>query len=177
MPRDVTLARARAELASGSVPMATQRLRGLAGTFPLDLEIRAQLAEAYRAQGNLVQAGRWAYLSDHRDATETAAFERATPDPRERMRVLGWPADEEAASTPTAVQRLTALRAAAEERHGAPVRYSDLCWSGNGAEGEDSGGWLEALGCAAVAGLLVIVVGLFLLGTLHGAWIVARWLF
>nr|WP_143175378.1 DUF6584 family protein [Cryptosporangium aurantiacum] len=148
--------------------MATQRLRGLVGSFPLDLEIRAQLAEAYRAQGNAAQAGRWSYLAEHRDADEVAAFERATPDPLHRMRCLAWPADPGVARNPAAVERLNALRAAAEARHRMSIPYPELA---RGEVSEASRG--EKVGCALAA----LAAGLFLLGVANGARTVVRWLF
>lgn len=54
-----------ADLAAGNITMACQRPRGLVGSFPDRPDLRARLAQAYRMQGNQVQAGRWDYLADN----------------------------------------------------------------------------------------------------------------
>lgn len=126
MAVDDTLARVRADLDAGRRPLARQRLRGLVGTYPTRLDLRALLAELYRADGDAAQAGRYDYLSDGADAAEVAAFEKAYGhDPIALMRALGWHADEADAPTGTARERLAALRARAEAKAGGPVNWRD----------------------------------------------------
>ncbi|HEV2891543.1 MAG TPA: DUF6584 family protein [Frankiaceae bacterium] len=121
-----TLARVRADLDAGRTELARQRLRGLVGTYPTRLDLRATLAALYRAEGDPAQAGRYDYLADDPDPVEVAAFERAYgDDPIALMRALGWYADEADAPTEAARERLAALRARAEERAGAPLDWRD----------------------------------------------------
>lgn len=71
-----TLARVAADLELGRLSMARQRLRGLVGSQPQRLDLREQLADLYRREGLLGQAGRWSYLSETVDPIELRAFER-----------------------------------------------------------------------------------------------------
>jgi DNA-binding SARP family transcriptional activator len=91
--RRTALTRAAADLARGHTHAAIQRLRSLLVTDPTDLVIRARLAQAYRQAGNLVEAGRWAYLTDELRPNEEAAFLRAYPSSWLRLRALRYPAD------------------------------------------------------------------------------------
>ncbi|MFN8074487.1 MAG: DUF6584 family protein [Kineosporiaceae bacterium] len=100
------------------------RLRGLVGTYPQRLDLRERLAELYRAEGDLAQAGRWTYLSEEPDADELRAAERAYP-PLRLMQALAWPGGEEAAPSPAVRERLAAVRAQAEQSVGAPVSWAD----------------------------------------------------
>ncbi|WP_432548300.1 DUF6584 family protein [Kineococcus sp. SYSU DK004] len=124
MPVEETLTRAAADLAAGRTGLARQRLRGLVGSFPDRLDVRAQLADTYRREGDLAQAGRWSYLGEHRDEQEVVAFESTYRDPFARMRALCWRTDEDSAG-PGAAARLRALREEAERIAGAPVSWRD----------------------------------------------------
>ena len=73
--------------------MAIQRLRTLLATLPDDVEIRAVLASVYRQTGNLVEAGRWGFLSTEVRPAELAAFAKANPDPWQRLRLLQFSGD------------------------------------------------------------------------------------
>ncbi|MCX5200575.1 hypothetical protein OG897_03725 [Streptomyces sp. NBC_00237] len=129
MSRENTLRTAAAELAAGdlaSALAARQRLTGLLGTYPTDLEVRERLAAAHRLLGDPAQAGRWNYLSPDADPTETAAFERAFPTALERARALRWPLPEQDAPTPSASARLLALRTLAEEETDGPLSWEAL---------------------------------------------------
>ncbi|MBO0868482.1 MAG: tetratricopeptide repeat protein [Micromonosporaceae bacterium] len=88
MPKPEVLARVKSDLALGHTHLAIRRLRTLITADPDDLEVRALLAIVYRQTGNLVEAGRWAYLSDEVRPAELAAFERAHPSPWMRLRLL-----------------------------------------------------------------------------------------
>jgi len=122
VPADQTLARAQAELAAGNTLVARQRLRGLLSTFPHRLDVRAQLAATYRAEGDVAQAGRWSYLSADRDDVEVQAFLQATTNPVSRVRAMRWSGPEDAAG-PEAQARLVGLRTAAETATGGPVSW------------------------------------------------------
>lgn len=124
MPVDKTLARADADAAAGRMPLARQRLRGLVGSVPHRVDVRERLAELYRSEGDLAQAGRWSYLSERADPREVAAFERAYPDPVQRMRALAWRGEEDAAGE-HAARRLREVRTAAERDVGARLRWED----------------------------------------------------
>lgn len=113
MPVEATLRRAAEEVGRGdlaSVLRARQRLVGLVTSFPDRLDLRERLAEVYRVLGQPAQAGRWSYLSEHRDEAEVAAFERAYRTPQARLAALNW-AGGVAGTTETARARLTALQA------------------------------------------------------------------
>ncbi len=56
------LERARSELDHGDVRKARERLKGLVAAYPVDVEVRALLAQAYRLDGQPTEAGRWGYL-------------------------------------------------------------------------------------------------------------------
>lgn len=116
------LARVKQDLALGHTYTATQRLRTLLAIEPEDLELRRMLASVYRQTGNLVEAGRWAFLTDDVSPEELLAFERANPDPWLRLRLLRWEADESALPDPGARERLRTLTAAAAEA-GPPSAY------------------------------------------------------
>ncbi|WNV90026.1 DUF6584 family protein [Umezawaea sp. Da 62-37] len=119
MPVEVTLHRAAEELTRGdlaNVLRARQRLAGLVGSYPTRLDLRDKLAAVYRVLGNGVQAGRWSYLSEVRDAVEVIAFEHAYKTPVARLTALNWVGGENAAETETARTRLMALHRAATEQ-------------------------------------------------------------
>lgn len=129
---------------------------------PRRLDLRAELAAVYRAEGDAAQAGRWDHLSADARPHETAAFLRAFgDDPVAIMRVLRWRGSEQDASTPFARERLRAVRERAEATLGRPTTWDDP-----GAV--PPGRWegvVVLLG--ALAFLTVVVVGV---GTI-GAWL------
>jgi hypothetical protein len=83
-------ARVRHDLTLGHTHVAIQRLRAYLANNPEDLEARRLLAAVYRRTGNLVEAGRWAYLSNELRPEELAAFARANPHPWLRLRLLRY---------------------------------------------------------------------------------------
>src|SRR5262249_13793981 len=76
----------------------------------------------YRQTGNLVEAGRWAYLTEDLRAEELAAFERAHRSAWVRLRLMRWTADPDEVPAEAGRQRLQALIAQAE-RQGPPDPY------------------------------------------------------
>jgi hypothetical protein len=116
------LARVKQDLALGHTYSATQRLRTLVAIQPDDLELRDRLATVYRQTGNLVEAGRWAFLTDTLSQAELVAFERANPDPWLRLRMLRWDGDESVLPDHAARARLRELVAAADQA-GPPSTY------------------------------------------------------
>ncbi|NAZ84984.1 DUF6584 family protein [Kineococcus indalonis] len=122
MPLDQTLTKVAADLAAGRTTLARQRLRGLVASFPDRLDLREQLADTYRRDGDLAQAGRWSHLSPERDERELIAFRRTYRDPFARMEALAWRTEEDSAG-PRAGARLRALREEAEQIAGAPVSW------------------------------------------------------
>ncbi|MCC2336006.1 DUF6584 family protein [Cellulomonas wangsupingiae] len=129
---------------------------------PQRLDLRAELAAVYRAEGNAAQAGRWGHLSPDVRPDETAAFVRAFgDDPVEIMRVLRWQGSEQDASTPLARERLRAVRKRAEASLGRTTTWED-------PGGTPPGRWEGVLVLLGVlAFLTVVVVGV---GTI-GAWL------
>jgi hypothetical protein len=117
------LARVKTDLALGHTYTAIQRLRTLLAVDPDDLELHQLLASVYRQTGNLVEAGRWSFLTKDARPEELAAFERANPDPWLRLRLVRWAGDPRTLPDPAARARLWALRQAAE-RSGPPDRWN-----------------------------------------------------
>lgn len=155
MPVERTLRAVEQDLAAGRVALARQRLRGLVGSLPLRLDLRERLAEVYRAEGDLAQAGRWSYLAQDRREAEVRAFERAYgEDPVQLMKALAWPGEEQDAPAGPARERLRALRSRAEAQYGVPVEYRSPhapppptpWWEGP-----------ALVGCAALAGAVAVL--------------------
>jgi hypothetical protein len=116
------LARVKQDLALGHTYTATQRLRTLIAIHPDDLELRQRLATVYRQTGNLVEAGRWAFLATDLSHAELVAFERANPDPWLRLRMLRWESDLADLPDESTRARLRELAAAAAQA-GPPSTY------------------------------------------------------
>jgi hypothetical protein len=112
------LTRVKHDLALGRTHIATQRLRAFLAEHPDDLEMRCVLGQIYRDSGNLVEAGRWWFLSDGIRPEELAAFERAIASPWLRLRLLRFGADPDTLEA-SARERLLALIRDAE-RFGPP---------------------------------------------------------
>lgn len=173
MSEKETLARVAEDLAAGRRPLARQRLRGLVGALPQRLDLREQLAELYRADGDLAQAGRYSYLAEQRDPAEVAAFERAyQEDPVRMMKALGWRGPEADAATETARGRLRALRSRAEAQLGVPVDW-EMPRHGPPA-GSTRGDRIVEAGCTliAIVVILLVIAGLISAG-IHGFHVVA----
>ncbi|MEV8036867.1 DUF6584 family protein [Streptomyces sp. NPDC086182] len=151
-----TLARVDADLAAGRVPVARQRLRGLVSSFPNDLTLRRRLGETYRLYGEPAEAGRWMYLEQDRDASETSAFEARYDTAPKRMRALAWQGPESLAASAFARQQLEAVRADCSDAMGHPVDWDTVPSSrrtvGKGSAFTDA---LAAIGC------LVVVLAFF----------------
>ncbi|MEW1724055.1 DUF6584 family protein [Streptomyces sp. NPDC093109] len=163
-----TLARADADLAAGRIPVARQRLRGLVVSFPAELAPRRRLAEVYRRYGDAAEAGRWAYLEEDRDETETAAFEARYRDPVLRMRALAWAGPESLAGSAVAAERLATVRAACSDAVGRPVEWGAVprIWHERHGEGGQAAEgpllrFMENAGCLLATCLMV---GIWLAG-------------
>jgi hypothetical protein len=85
VPKRDVLARVDRDLALGHVHPAMQRLASLVAAHPDDLELRARRAALNRQIGNLVEAGRWGFLTEEVTEAELRAFERAWPSTRTRL--------------------------------------------------------------------------------------------
>jgi hypothetical protein len=157
VPIDRTLDRVREDLSAGQLGRARQRLRGLIASFPERLDLRVMLAETYREEGQVVQAGRWSFLDEDADPAEIEAFLLACPDPVQRMRKIRWSDTVDVTvAGPFAARRLTELRAAAEQATGAPVSWQQP--RHRAGEHQDSlGERLATAGCG-VAVLVVLVL-------------------
>lgn len=176
MSVEETLRRVEADLARGDAAMARQRLRGLVGSFPHRLDVRARLAQVYRDLGDQAQAGRWSYLAPNRVEQEQAAFKaRYANDSLRIMAVLAWRGSEDDAPTDEARERLRALRAAAEHKAGTSVSWERPRW----AAAEDAGTAARlsdfAVGCALVCAVLLGVIGA-LAAIINGIHVVVGWL-
>lgn len=127
-----------------------RRLKDQVRSAPRRLDLREELAAAYRAEGNASQAGRWSYLAEHTDAAEIRAFARSCrDDPVEMMAALRWTGSEDDAGTAVAQERLRTLRVQAHARAGRSVSWEK--------PRDDGPPWALALGCLAVAVVLVLV--------------------
>jgi len=102
------LARARKDLEQGHTEIAIRRLRAYLANDPDNLEVRRVLAAIYRQTGNVVEAGRWGFLTADVRPVEVIAFERANPSPFLRLRVLNFGADRRRLP-PAAQDRLRVL--------------------------------------------------------------------
>ncbi len=111
------------------------------------------LAAVYRQTGNVVEAGRWAFLTDDLRKEELIAFERAHPSPWLRLRSLRWDGNPNQLSS-AARERLSVLTDLAE-KVGPPERYVPSTRKrrlGN------------VLACLFVITVLLVLAGLFGLG-------------
>jgi hypothetical protein len=152
------LARVKNDLARGHTHTAIQRLRTLLAVDPDDLDVHQLLAEVYRQTGNLVEAGRWSFLTGHPHADELTAFERANPDPWLRLRLIGWNGDPVMLPNAAARSRLSALREAAA-RAGPPDR-----WNRRDGAARSRG---TTVPCLFVAVALVVLGALGVIGVLR----------
>lgn len=155
MAKSDVLARVKTDLAHGHTYVAIQRLRTLVAVDPDDLEVYRLLAGVYRQTGNLVEAGRWAFLTEDLRPDELAAFERANPHPWLRLRLIQWNGDPAALPDDAARARFQALRKSAE-RAGPPDRWA-------GADQQPAGRG-SAIPCLFVAVTLAILGSLAAIG-------------
>jgi hypothetical protein len=165
--------RVEGDLAAGKVALARQRLTSLIASFPESLEVRDQLARVCRLQGDLVQAGRWSYLSDERVGEEVEKFEKATRDPVKRMRALKWATDPGRAATPVAREVLQVLleqaRAHTKDQQLHYAAVVDQEWRPPGTVG-------ERLAVVAAWAVFFGVLGLFVVGVIDGIATVVSWM-
>lgn len=156
------MARVKQDLALGHTYTATQRLRTLIAIHPEDLELRRMLAAVYRQTGNLVEAGRWGFLTDDVTDEEIAAFERANPDPWLRLRMLRWDAAADELPDAGARARLRALAEAAD-RAGPPDTYHGPLTSPGAATGRLRDGTIPCLFVLVALGLVgaLAAIGIF----------------
>ncbi|MFD6417300.1 DUF6584 family protein [Streptomyces sp. NPDC060194] len=168
MPITETLGRVDADLAAGRVPVARQRLRGLVGSYPRDLE----LSGVYRAYGEPAEAGRWSYLAEDRDPDETRAFEERYATPLERMAALAWRGPAAEAGTAFAREQLAGVAEAAARQLGrgvdwATVREALRDWRDDGAPSPEESrddGVLARVGCALAALVALLAAGVWVVG-------------
>ncbi|ATY95795.1 MULTISPECIES: DUF6584 family protein [Streptomyces] len=157
-----TLARVDADLASGRVPVARQRLRGLVSSYPHEPAPRRRLAEVYRLYGDPAEAGRWMYLEEDRSPEETAAFEERYANAVRRMRAVAWRGPESAAPTPFAARQLAAVRETASDTLGRPVTWESLAKvKGDIGESSRLSDVLTAGGCLLLA---IVFLGVWAYG-------------
>jgi hypothetical protein len=116
------LTRVKHDLSQGHTYVAIRRLRTYLGAFPDDLELRELLASIYRETGNLVEAGRWAFLSASLSHEEQVAFERANPSPWLRLRLVQYNGNRR--RLPQAANRRITLLEEAAERFGPPPAWT-----------------------------------------------------
>jgi hypothetical protein len=153
------LARVDRELDRGYTYPALQRLASLTSAHPDDLDLRARRAAVNRRIGNLVEAGRWGFLTEEITDAEVAAFERVWPRAWARLFALKLRSDPSAAIGDVARHRLAALVQAANEEGPAPVG-----WTAVGPRPEVPASWRDSIGCLIAALVAVIVAVLAVIG-------------
>ena len=160
MSKDDVLARVDADLARGLVHPAMQRLASLTATHPDDLDVRARRAALNRQIGNLVEAGRWGYLTEEVTSAEITAFGRAHRSAWAQLLALKLRDDPTEHLGPLAHRRFTGLveRAAAE---GSPASIS---WSDAGPHREVAMTWRDSLPCLIAALIGLLLIGLIIVG-------------
>ncbi|TDB70092.1 DUF6584 family protein [Micromonospora sp. KC721] len=85
------------ELHLGHYRPAMQRLASLTAAYPDDLDLRARRAALHRQVGNLVDVGRWGFLTVDATPDEIAAFDKAHSGAWARLlasKVKAGPADQ-----------------------------------------------------------------------------------
>jgi hypothetical protein len=160
--------RVQEDVAAGRLSMARQRLRGLIGSYLHRLGLREQLAELYRRDDLLSQAGRWSFLSQSVNPEELRAFERELAHPVHRMRAIGWSGPEGAAGD--GATATSCLRAEAEKKVCRPISWERT------TDVQTVGTW----GGRLFAAVLILVVGLVVVGVIsffiEGVKTVSEWL-
>ncbi|GAB3829011.1 DUF6584 family protein [Dactylosporangium cerinum] len=151
-PADALLA----DLRRGHYHPAMQRLASLTAAYPDDLDLRAERAALYRQVGNLVEAGRWGFLTEDATETEIAAFEKANPGAWMRLLVLRVNTDPTDKLAPVASARLARLIERASQDGPAPVAWTEA----GRPRPQFPGSWRDELLCllAAVVGLIVVTL-------------------
>ncbi|MEU8217772.1 DUF6584 family protein [Micromonospora taraxaci] len=158
MAKEHVLAKVDADLRRGHVHPAMQRLASLTAAYPDDLELRARRAALYRQVGNVVEAGRWGFLTEDASVEEVAAFERSYPNAWQRLRVLTVTADPSGRLGPVASGRLARLVEQAEQG-GAGVTWTEV-----GPRPGGPSSWRDELGCLVAAVVGLVLVALTVLG-------------
>lgn len=155
-----TLERVDADLEQGHTFTAIQRLATLVQQQPTNLDLRARLAAVHLQTGNLVEAGRWGYLSENRDPDAQKAFEKAFRAPIARLNALRWRGGPHEASSVHARVRLLRLIDDAGQR---PAQ------SAAGSRRRTHKRWTKT-DVAVLVGI-VVVVSVWLIGAIS----VVRW--
>ena len=152
---DDVIARVERDLARGHTYPALQRLASLTAAHPDNLDLRARRAAVNRRIGNLVEAGRWGFLTEEVTEAELAAFERALPKAWARLFALRLRSDPSPLIGDHARRRLAGLVQAADAQGPAP-----LAWTAAGPRPVEPLSRRESVGCAgaALAGLMVAVL-------------------
>lgn len=150
------------DLSQGRTHPALQRLGTLVEAYPQDLDVRARRAAVCRQVGNVVEAGRWGFLTEQVMPDELAAFERAFPHPFTRLRALrlrGRPV----ALGPAGAERLKQLIDEASTE-------GPLDWAPSGPQPTPNAGWIDAvlgIGCGASLLALAALIFVGLITTVH----------
>ncbi len=163
------LARVEADLRRGHSHPAMQRLASLTAAYPDDLDVRAARAALYRQVGNVVEAGRWGFLTEDASGSELAAFDRAYPAAWARLRALRLVADPTDRIGPAARARLNRLTTQAAGEPPGPV-----VWTAAGpAPADPAQPRRDAWWALAVAAPIFVLCGLAGLGLVTAL----RWVF
>jgi hypothetical protein len=164
--RDQVLAKVEADLQRGRYHPAMQRLASLTAAYPDDLYLRAERAAVYRRVGNMVEAGRWGFLTEDVTDGELAAFEKAHPRAWLRLLMLRVKTDPTDKLGPVASDRLARLVEQANKENSAPVM-----WTETGPTTADSRSWTDDLPCLLAAATGLAFVALAVIGLIT----VIRW--
>jgi hypothetical protein len=164
--KDQVLARVEVDLWRGHYHPAMQRLASLTAAYPDDLDLRARRAALYRQLGNVVEAGRWGFLTEEVTEAEITAFEKAHPGAWKRLLLLRVRTDPTDKLGPVASARFARLVERAGEEGPAPV-----AWTEAGPRPQFPGSWRDELPCLIPVVIGLIVVALAVLGLIS----VIRW--
>ncbi|WP_326561610.1 DUF6584 family protein [Micromonospora sp. NBC_01796] len=155
MAKEQVLAKVEADLRRGHSHPAMQRLASLTAAYPDDLDLRTRRAALYRRVGNVVEAGRWGFLTEEATAEEIAAFEKAHPGAWRRLFVLKVNSDPTDKLGPMASARFGRLIEQTGKEGPAPVVWTEV-----GPRPQVSGTWIDDLSCLLTGVIAVIVIAL-----------------
>jgi hypothetical protein len=159
MSKGDVLARVDADLARGFVHPAMQRLASLTATHPDDLDVRTRRAALNRQIGNLVEAGRWGYLTEEVTSVEITAFRCAHRSAWSQLRALKLGNDPTEHLGPLAHRRFTDLvEQAATDGPGS------ISWSAAGPHLQVAKTWRDSLPCLIAALIALVLIGLLIVG-------------
>ena len=167
--KEETLNRIEAEITSGDLGKARDRLHGLLGTYPDDLALRRRLGDVYWQLQYPAMAGRYWYLEEDRTpdmARACAAFERTCGhDAAQILMALKFNGDVAVLGDTFAGRTLLALQERVRQEHGYQIVFGKQGrerYRYRHTDRAQSGGRWPLIGClvATLVAVALMVVGL-----------------